>query len=439
MAKSRLGRLAKLGGLTSRVTGSYIADRVKDTFRDKDLRERARKRLHIDNAKEIADTMGKMKGAAMKLGQQMALAATSLDLPTEVADALGKLHAEAEAVPFELIKEDVEKELETPLADAFAWFDETPLGTASLGQAHAARLHDGTNVVVKVLHRGVEHSVDTDLMALKALLVGGRMLRRDRAEIDASFEEIRQRLTEELDYLQEAANIHLFNELYGRDDRFKIPSLHPSLCTERVLTMGRLPGLPLKEFLKTASNDAKQRAGHSLADLYYTSIWTHLVLHADPHPGNYLFEPDGTVGLLDYGCVKRFDEFWMGHYAGAAVAVMDGDRKKCLEKCEAVGSWDGTDQDAAELLWDFCRVMGQGLTLGEITLGVDEHAIDEMKPIIKRLMLNPRVRIPANVLFLHRSLGGLYALCLELGTRTDFGAIARPHAEFAIARAEGRI
>ena len=148
----------------------------------------------------------------MKVGQGLAMASRHLDLPPEVAQQLKKLEKDAEPVPFLSIKEDVERALERPLETAFSRFDEKPLGTASLAQAHRAALPDGTEVVVKVLHRGIDGSVKTDLMALKALFLGSRMLRRDRSEVDAAFAEIEARLTEELDYLQEAANIETFHE-----------------------------------------------------------------------------------------------------------------------------------------------------------------------------------------------------------------------------------
>ena len=434
----RLKRLAKLGSLTGRVTTSYVADKVRDTFRGKDLRERAKRRLHIDNAREIVETVGKLKGAAMKVGQQMAMAARALDLPEEVTQTLSQLHADADPIPFKIIKEDVEKELEGPIDSAFAFFDPEPLGTASLGQAHAATLPGGGQVVVKVLHRGVEHSVDTDLMALKTILLSGRVLRRSREEMSQTFDEIRARLIEELDYLQEAANIYAFEKLFANDQRVRIPRLHQHLCTERILTMDRLPGIPIQEFVRHGSPEAQQRAGRSLVEIYFTQAFRFLTLHADPHPGNYLFEDDGRIGLLDFGCVKRFDEFWMGRYAQAAAAVMEGDRQACLDACEALGCWDGQNAEAAEVIWDFCRVMGRVFAMGEITLGADEDTGAEIRPIIKRLMVAPQIQIPRHVLYLHRSLGGTYSLCKTLKTRADFGAIAMPEARHAVRRAEGK-
>lgn len=436
----RLSRLAKLGSLTSKVTSSYLGSRVRDVFRDEEMRKKAREKLHVDNAREIVRTVGRMKGAAMKLGQQMAVAAKSLDLPDEVADTLGKLHSDAEPVPFTTIREDLEQQLERPLSELFADFDEAPLGTASLGQAHVARLPDGTEVVVKVLHRGVEDTLDADMLALKAVLLSGRVLRRDKQEIEDAFAEIHARLSEELDYLQEAANIQAFHDVIGDDPRLRLPRLHPSLCTERVLVMDRLPGVHLDAFLKTASPEARQRAGVTLAHTYYGCVFRHRMLHADPHPGNYLFEDDGRVGLVDFGCIKRFDEFWVGTYARAAVAAVRGDREVALSAAAELGAWDGTTPGDGDIIWDFCDAVAMGLRGGEITLGAGHEAfLEQMRPVIKRFVLTPSVRVPKDVLFLHRSLAGLYSLARQLEVTADFGEIMLDHAEHAIARAEGRL
>lgn len=436
---SRWKRLATLGGLGGRVGSSYLGAKVREVFQDEDGRDHGRDAVNLDNAVRIANTLSQLKGAAMKLGQQLAVAAGSLDLPPEVAGALSKLHRDAEPVPFAIIREDVETSLERPLAEVFASFDERPLGTASLGQAHVARLPDGREVVVKVLHRGVAQSVDTDLLALRAILVGSRALRRDRAEVEGAFDEIRARLSEELDYLQEAVNLQQFHEALGHDPRVRIPRLHHALCTDRVLTMDRLPGRHLDAFLETATPEARQTAGLTLADLYYTQVFDLRMLHADPHPGNYLFEDDGRVGFVDFGCVKRFDLYWIANYARAAISALRSETDGVLAACYDLGTWNGTDPEDAELLWDFADAMCQGFRGGPRTLGPEhERFMDDLGPVLKRFVARPSVKIPRDVLFAHRSLGGLYTIHRRLGTRADFGAILCRHAEVAVARAEGR-
>lgn len=440
MAKSsRWSRLAKLGGLTTRVTSSYLGQRVREVFQDKEVAEELKERLHLDNAERVVATLGRLKGAAMKVGQQVAMAASHLDLPEDVQRILGRLHAEAEPVPFEDIRRTVERELEGPLDAHFASFSEAPLGTASLAQAHAAILPDGREVVVKVLHDGIDTSVGTDLAALRALLVSGRALGRDRAEIDAVFDEVRARLEEELDYLQEAANLQAFHEAFGDDPTVRIPALHPSMCTERVLVLDRLPGVPLDRFLETASTEARQRAGHNLATFFFRMAFDKRMLHADPHPGNYLFEADGTVGVLDFGCVKRFDPFWIGTYARAVRGALDGDRQTVITACRDLGALRGNNPKADDVAWRFCDTVVAPWREGEYTVGGDEDAIlERVEPLVREMWRYREITGPPDIVYLHRTLGGLYTLARKLQVRAAWGDILREHMDHAIAVMEGR-
>lgn len=438
---SRLRRLARLTSLTGSVAGSYVGERVKSALQGRgELTEKALDRLHIENAERLVDTMGKLKGAAMKVGQGMAIAARSLDLPPEVAAQLNKLNSEAEPVPFASIRDDIEASLGRTLAQAFATFDETPLGTASLAQAHRATLPDGTDAVVKVLHRGIDGSVKTDLMALKAMLIGSRILRRDKREVDAAFAEIQARLEEELDYLQEAANIATFHSQWGDDPDVRVPRVHGSHSTDRVLTMDRMPGLHIDEFLKVATPQARQRAGETLARLYYTMAFENRTLHADPHPGNYLFEPDGRVGLLDFGCVKRFDEFWVGRYCRLATTAIRGDRAAALHEAREMGALVARDSKTEDALWAFLEALAAHLRKGPFVIGgPDDRIVAEMRPVAKNLAYFPGIHAPADVLFLHRSLAGIYSLARRLKPTLDPGALFSAVAERAIARSEGRL
>ena len=156
MAKSnsRLKRLAVLGGLTSKVSSSYLGQRIKGVFQSDEAQAGSLEQLHIENANRVADTMSQIKGAAMKVGQSLALLADTMDLSPELAQIFSKLHDQALAIPFEDIRQVIEREL-GDIESHFASIDPEPLGTASLAQAHAARLKDGRSVVIKVLMKGL--------------------------------------------------------------------------------------------------------------------------------------------------------------------------------------------------------------------------------------------------------------------------------------------
>jgi predicted unusual protein kinase regulating ubiquinone biosynthesis (AarF/ABC1/UbiB family) len=436
--KSRLARVARLGAMSGRVGASYMGRRLKGVLEGSELKEKALKRLHVENAEKVVETVGRLKGAAMKVGQSVAVIASTLDLPEDVQAVLGKLHNDVEPLPFSDIKEDVERSLERSLDDAFAWFSPEPLGTASLAQAHAARLKDGTEVVVKVLHRGIETSVGADVGALKAALVGARLLRRPKDETDAIFEEIKERLTEELDYFQEAANIAEFRRLFADDEHLRIPRVHPSHSTDRVLTLDHLPGVPIQEFVRTASLEARQRAGRTIGELYYRMVFQHRTLHADPHPGNYLFEPDGTVGLLDFGCVKRFDPWWVADYARTALAAMDDDREACMDGCRSCGVLIDDDVQSVDALWRYCETLIAPFREGRFEAGgpSDDLALPLLESF-RPLLASRSVRFERTLVYLHRALGGNYALLTQLRAEEDWGALLRAYAEHSIRMSQG--
>lgn len=436
---SRLGRLARLGGLTSRVSGSYLGQQVKGLLQSDEDRERSLRALHIDNARKVAETMGQLKGAAMKVGQSLALALEGTELPDEVAGALRKLNDKGEPIEFAIIREDVERSLERPLTEAFATFDPDPIGSASLGQAHAATLHDGRDVVVKVLHRGIEGSVASDLGALKAMFVSGRILRRDRAEVEEIFDEIRDRIEEELDYYSEAANLEYFAGAFASDKGIKVPRSVPSHSTDRVLTMERLPGVGIDAFLERATPKAKQRAGLALARSFHVMTYDLRKLHADPHAGNYLFEDDGTVGILDFGCVKQIDLYAIGGYARLALACLDGDRPAAIQRAKDVGFLASDRPEAEEVLWEICEVIRKPFTSGPYTAGAgDDNVQKHLKDLGPRILRYPELRTVKELIYVHRALGGIYALLRRMHTRADWGALTRPYLELAVARADGR-
>ena len=134
-------------------------------------------------------------------------------------------------------------------------------------------------------------------------------------------------------------------------DGIRIPTHFPSHSTDRVLTMSRLYGVPVSEFVENSTPEARQRAAMNLVTVFHEMAYKLRALHSDPHPGNYLFEEDGTVGLLDFGCVKRFDVYFMANYARMGCAGIAGNRDETLDLAREIGALKGDDPAAEELLW----------------------------------------------------------------------------------------
>lgn len=425
-----VSRLVDLGSLVGQTAGRALGSRVREAFGTPPAPTES-----ADRVREVVASLSKLKGAAMKAGQQLAVLAVHLDLPEDIRKSLGTLHASAEPIPFDTIRRAVEGSLEGRLDTLFRSFDPVPLGTASLAQAHAAVLPDGRQVVVKVLHDGVAASVEADLLAFRTLMRTGKVLsNRNPQEIDDIVSEVEERLREELDYLQEAVHIDAFSRLFAGDPGIVVPGLVPSLCTERVLTMDRVPGAPLDLFVARADAATRQRAGERLADWFFRGTFHHHLLHADPHPGNYLFDDDGRVGVVDFGCVKKFDPGFLAIYARTVLAALDGDRDGALEGCADLGVWDGRESGSAEAVWGFCDAIVTPWRGGPSTIGPGEvDLVVRLRPAAERLWKYPSVRGAKDMLFLHRSLSGMYAMARQLEVRDDWGEVLRRHLGVAIA------
>lgn len=321
-------RFLKMAGMTATLATRYAGHAIANGFRNAEERELARGQLDAKAGAHLVQTLGELKGAVMKLGQ---LASQAADfLPAEIAEPLKTLQKAAPPMPYAVIRKQIERELGKPVAELFRELDHKPYAAASIGQVHRGVLHDGREVVVKVQYPGVAASCDSDLKQLKLALRAARLVKVDKAVLDDLFEEIRERLHEELDYEQEARNMTLFRDWYADDPMIVVPATVPELCTKQVLTMVLEPG----DSLDTVHADYPQELRNQLAlRLFHfmcRSLFGLQAVHADPNPGNFAWRRDGALVVYDFGCIKRLD-------ADSVVAYRDTVRAALAE------NWAGVD------------------------------------------------------------------------------------------------
>ena len=428
--KTRWGRIAKLTELSAKVSSSYLGQRVAGVFQKDDEREESLKSTHLKNAERIVDTMGILKGAAMKVGQSLAVMADSMDMPDDVRRVLSKLNDQAVPVAFE----DIERVLQQELGDLdiiFAHIDPEPLGTASLAQAHAARLLDGTPVVIKVLHDGVEHSVDTDLKALKSILFAGRVLKRSKEEVDLIFDEIHARLKEELDYEHERKNLERFSAFFADIPGIRAPKPMIELCTTRVLVMERLVGMRLEDFVRQASPQAKQRAGDLLTTAFHEMAYVFRGLHADPHGGNFLFALDGSLALIDFGCVKYFEDQFLIDYGLMGNHIIDGKREDSIAMAQKLKILQDDRKEVLDDFWDFVQIIAKPFQAGLYEASQDQ-LMAEIREASNQILKHTTIQASRDIIFLHRALTGTYSMLRKLEHRCDYEEIRRQYVQNAI-------
>ena len=318
---TRTGRFFRLAGMTGSVASRHVAHKARGWFSQDS--EEDRSAYYNRMAEEITSTLGELKGAVMKVGQ---IASQTQDfLPRELTDALQRLQKEAPSMPFSVIREQIESELGASLESLYESMDEEPYAAASIGQVHSARLHDGRDVVVKVQYPGVDESCDSDLRQLRTALRLGGLLKMPRETVDELFNEVRDRLHEELDYENEARNIDLFAEQH-RDDPVIIPEAVPERSTRRVLTMEKVEGDHISEVTpERYDQDTINRIGHLIFRTMADGLFRHRCIHGDPHAGNFAYRPDGTVIIYDFGCIKKLRPSTVEAYRNAIRAAYEED------------------------------------------------------------------------------------------------------------------
>jgi len=311
--------------------GGDTADMAADLAADRRLAR---------TAERLARELGEMKGAAMKLGQILSFIDVGM-LPAEYRDAFAALQADAPAMPFELVEEVVTAELGAPPGQLFTHFSRAPMASASIGQVHMAHRGDD-ELVLKVQYPGVTKAIEADLRnaALFALLgrVVGRLLAgvAGRINTTAVIEELRTRITEELDYRIEARNQQAFAELWRDDPAVRVPDVVPELSTKRVLTSRYADGNRWSHALE-APSELRDRWGTAIARFQWVSLFRDGFTNLDPHPGNYLFHEDGTVTFLDFGACQRFDASQLARLRGLIDAVVDGRDEAIVDALVALG------------------------------------------------------------------------------------------------------
>lgn len=306
----------------------------------------------------------------IKLGQILSTRADLL--PPDYLAELSKLQDSAPVVTFEAIREAIFKELGQPIEQVFLEFDPAPLAAASIGQAHAATLKDGTEVVVKIRRPGVVEQVDEDLKILKELAdaVSGRLELAGRYDIPGIVEEFSETLRAELDYMREGHNAERFAENFADERGLRIPRVFWETTTSRVLTLERIRGTKINDVASLDKQGIDRPAlARFAADVILRMVCEHGFFHADPHPGNFFIESDGAIGLIDFGMVGTLDEHTQDHLADLLIYINHQDTDRLVDVLLDLGV-SRKRIDRASLRHDIQHLLATywGLPLGELRI-----------------------------------------------------------------------
>jgi predicted unusual protein kinase regulating ubiquinone biosynthesis (AarF/ABC1/UbiB family) len=419
-------RFLKLAGMTASVAGDYARSRIKRLVQSEEQARAAQQEQLQRMGTQIADTLGELKGAAMKLGQMASLAADLL--PKELAKPLQSLQKEAPPVAFSVIEEQIGSEFDQPLERLFEHFEREPFAAASIGQVHRARV-DGQEVICKVQYPGVDAAIDSDMRHLKLTLLASGMLRVDKKSLDAVFREISLRMHEELDYCNESDNVRAFRAFHRRHPFVQVPEVIGHRSAKRVLTLAYLEGDSLGELDELGySPEERDRCGENLWRAMESQIYDYGTLHADPNPANFAFRRDGTVIIYDFGCVKQLAPGIAEGYEQLARHALAEDYRSVEQTLRALGVRRDSGREVPEAFYKLWRdwlaqpiLASDPFDFGSARFG--QTAISTLAP--ESLKYVGAFQPSSEVVFLNRTLGGHYAILRNMRARIPVKSLLR--------------
>ncbi|MHA1517571.1 MAG: ABC1 kinase family protein [Alphaproteobacteria bacterium] len=407
----RYGRVgANVGGVAARIAGRRLFG--LDAVRDKD-------------AAALASALGGLKGPIMKVAQLLATIPEAL--PAEYAAELGQLQSQAPAMGWPFVRRRMAAELGPDWQSKFAEFDHEAAASASLGQVHRAKAHDGRRLAVKLQYPDMQSAVEADLAQLGILF---SLHRRMRPAIETSemFKEISARLREELDYELEAKHTRLYSLIFEGDPVIRVPDVLPELSTQRLLTMTWLDGRRLLDYTDRSLEERNQIARAMFRAWWYP--FSHYgVIHGDPHLGNYtVFEnadgKDVGINLLDYGCMRTFAPKFIQGVIDLYHGLLNDDRARIVYAYETWGFTDLSNEliDILNIWANF--IYGPMLedrvrTIAE-TVKPGAYGRQEAFKVHQGLQEKGPVTVPREFVFMDRAAIGLGGVFLHLNAELNY-------------------
>ncbi len=332
----RLRRYAKVTGTMGNLAVKMAGERYLGLKVDREK-----------HAAELRDALGGLKGPLMKVAQILATIPEAL--PREYAEELANLQTDAPSMGWLFVKRRMAAELGPDWQSKFANFEKTAAAAASLGQVHQATSHDGAALACKLQYPDMGNAVEGDLKQLKLIL--SLYERYDNAISTGEIhQELADRLAEELDYRREAANMRLYGLMLADEPGANVPTPVEDLSSDRLLTMSWINGTRLKSFIETTPDqDQRNAVAVNMFRTWYVPFYYYGVIHGDPHPGNYTIADDGSVNLLDYGCIRLFRPSFVCGVIDLYKALRDGNNDLAIQAYENWG-FANLDQDAINVL-----------------------------------------------------------------------------------------
>jgi predicted unusual protein kinase regulating ubiquinone biosynthesis (AarF/ABC1/UbiB family) len=428
--RGRIRRTAEVGSVVGAQGARYAGTKARNLGRSMEAGDEAIEQRHLEAAEQMVDTLGKMKGAAMKIGQLASFIDTEF-LPPEYRDLyqdkLADLRTSAPPMPWKKVKKVLEEDWDESPEELFESFDQEASAAASIGQVHRAILPDGRDVAVKIQYPGVAEAIRADLQNAGMLL---RMAKAIAPGLDAkaAAEELKERVSEELDYELEAQNQRSFSRGYRGHPFIYVPDVVTRLSTRRVLVSEWVEGMGFEE-VKELPQEEKDRFGEIVFRFCFGSIYHLQHFNADAHPGNYLWMEDGKVAFLDFGMTKHLDKDQIELEIAALEAAFEEDPEALRMALHDLGFLKNPKKVDAERLMEHVRTVG-GWYMEDREVTVDSNRVMKAIAAVSDprsgfFDLMRRENVPANELMGRRMESGVLAVLGQLQATRNWYRIGR--------------
>jgi predicted unusual protein kinase regulating ubiquinone biosynthesis (AarF/ABC1/UbiB family) len=386
-------------------------------------------------AEQLFSVLGQLKGGAMKFGQ--ALSVFEAAMPEEMAgpyrQALTKLQEAAPPMPVASVHRVLAEQLGADWRERFAAFDDSPAAAASIGQVHRAEWKlpavrrkakaRTLPVAVKIQYPGAGDALLADLKQLSRLAAMFKII-QPGMDIKPLLAELRERITEELDYAMEATTQTAFADAYADDPEIFVPRVVAS--APRVLVTEWVDGTPLAKVITDGTTAERDEAGRLMATLHFSAPARAGLLHADPHPGNFRILPDGRLGVIDFGAVARLPDGHPEPIGRLVRLALAGDAKGVADGLRGEGFIKPDDEIDADAVLTFLRPMIEPVAVEEFRFTrawIRGEATRLSSPRSPAFQLSRKLNLPPSYLLIHRvTLGSIGVLC-QLEAQAPYRAI----------------